>query len=307
MPGESHRGPLPAADERLVALADQLRQVVTRLSVKIGERNVLAKPDELAETADFIEGTFTDAGYEVHRQEYLVSGMTCCNLEAERLGNRLAKEVVVIGAHYDSVLECPAANDNGSGVAALLSLARTFSARETHRTLRFVAFVNEEPPYFQTNQMGSWVYAKHCRERKDNVVAMLSLETIGYYSDELGSQQYPAPFGLLYPSTGNFIAFVGDTGSGDLVRQVVGSFRRNEPFPSEGGALPAFIPGVGFSDHWSFWQEDYPALMVTDTAPFRYPYYHTAEDTVDKIDFERTARVVRGLEKVIAELVSAEG
>jgi hypothetical protein len=146
------------------------------------------------------------------------------------------------------------------------------------------------------------MYAKRCRERDEHVVAMMSLETIGYYDDAPGSQNYPAPFGLLYPSTGSFIGFVGNVSSRALVRTVVGSFRKHEPFPSEGGALPEFIPGIGFSDHWSFWQEGYPALMVTDTAMFRYPYYHEPEDTIDKIDFEKTARVVRGLEKVLAEL-----
>jgi len=135
---------------------------------------------------------------------------------------------------------------------------------------------------------------------------MLSLETIGYYSDAPASQRYPPPVGLLYPSTGNFIAFVGNTRYGDLVRQVVGAFRQHEKFPSEGGALPEVISSISFSDHWSFWQEGYPALMVTDTAPYRYPYYHTPEDTVDKVDFERTARVVRGLQSVIAAMLGTE-
>ena len=132
---------------------------------------------------------------------------------------------------------------------------------------------------------------------------MLSLETIGYYSDALGSQQYPPVLGLLYPSRGDFVAFVGSTRYAALVRQVVAAFRQNEPFPSEGGALPPAIASTSRSDHWSFWQEGYPALMVTDTAPFRYPHYHTPEDTVDKIDFEKTARVVRGLGSVVAALV----
>jgi Zn-dependent M28 family amino/carboxypeptidase len=278
---------------------------VNRLCVDIGERNVLAKPRELAEAADYIEREFTGMGYRIRRQEYLVDTTTCCNLEAERRGTRRPEDIVVIGAHYDSVLGCPAANDNGTGVAALLSLARKFADRDTDRSLRFVAFTNEEPPYFQTNQMGSWVYAKQCRQRGESVTAMLSLETIGCYSDAPGSQKYPPPFSLLYPSTGNFIAFVGNIASNDLVRQVVGTFRQNEPFPAEGGALPEAVPGVGFSDHWSFWQEGYPAVMVTDTAPFRYPYYHTPEDTVDKVDFLKTARVVRGLDKVIADLAIA--
>jgi len=306
MPGRSHRGPLPPADDELMEVTDQLRRHVTRLAEEIGERNVVHRPKELAQSADYIEAEFVSSGYEVERQEYQVSGKTCCNLEVEIPGTTLPEEIVIIGAHYDSVEGSRAANDNASGVAAVLSMARSFAGSPGDRTLRFVAFVNEEAPYAHTDQMGSWVYAHQCRERGENVTAMMSLETIGYYSDEASTQKYPPPVGLLYPSTGNFIAFVGNTRYGWLVRQVVAAFRRSEPFPSEGGALPEAIPNIGFSDHWSFWQEGYPALMVTDTAPFRYPYYHTPEDTVNKIDFERMARVVRGLQAVIAELTSTD-
>jgi hypothetical protein len=306
MPGKGHQGPLPAADEQLLCLAAELRQDVTHLAEEIGERNVLRHPKELAQAADWIEAELVKLGSEVKRQKYEISGVSCFNLEAEILGATLPEEIVVIGAHYDSVTGTPGANDNGSGVAAMLGLARRFAQGRTERTLRFAAFVNEEPPYFQTEQMGSWVYARRCRQRNEKITAMLSLETIGYYSDSPDSQKYPPPFDLLYPSTGNFIAFVGNTRSADLVRQVVAAFRQHEQFPSEGGAPPEAIPGVGFSDHWSFWQEGYPALMVTDTAMFRYPHYHEAEDTPEKIDFERMARVVRGLERVVAVLVGAE-
>jgi hypothetical protein len=307
MPGKSHRGPLPPADDELLQLAAELRRHVAQLAEEIGERNLLNRPGELTQAADYIEAEFVRAGNAAKRQEYEVSGSTCCNLEVEIQGTTLPNEIVIIGAHYDSVESSPAANDNASGVAAILSLAHSFGDSPGDRTLRFVAFVNEEKPFAHTKQMGSWVYARRCRERGENVTAMMSLETIGYYSDEPGSQKYPAPIGLLYPSTGNFIAFVGNTRYSILVRQVVGTFRRSEPFPSQGGALPETIPNIGFSDHWSFWQEGYPALMVTDTANFRYPYYHTSEDTVDKVDFERTARVVRGLGGVVAALIRVGG
>lgn len=306
MPGRSYRGELPPADDALISLAEELRGYVAHLAGDIGERNVLNRPDELAEAADWIETRFAAAGHQVNRQEYEVSGVECRNLEVEISGTSRPAEIVVIGAHYDSVLGTPGANDNGTGVAAILALARRFAGQRPSRTLRFVAFVNEEPPYFQTSQMGSRVYARRCRQRNEKVVAMMSLETIGYYNDAAGSQQYPTPFGLLYPSEGNFIAFVGNVKSRVLVREAIGAFRRHEQFPSEGGALPAAIPGVGFSDHWSFWQEGYPALMVTDTAMFRYPHYHDPEDTADKIDFQRTARVVRGLEQVVGALAGAE-
>ena len=306
MPGQSYRGPLPPLSDEEEALAVYLREQVETLAAEIGERNVI-RPEKLEEAARFIEASLEEAGHEVRRQSYDVEHprdgpVTCFNLEAEIPGGRRAEEVVVVGAHYDSVLGCAGANDNASGVAALLALARRLTGKKASRTLRLVAFVNEEPPYFQTSLMGSRVYTRECRRRGDNVVAMLSLETIGYYSDAEGSQSYPFPFSLFYPSTGNFIAFVGNVASRALVKEAVGSFRRHARFPSEGGAVPGSVPGVGWSDHWAFWKEGYSALMVTDTAPFRYAHYHAAADTPDKLDYERMARVVAGLEMVILEL-----
>ena len=163
-------------------------------------------------------------------------------------------------------------------------------------------FVDEEPPFFKSGEMGSRKYARRAKERGENVVAMFSLETIGYYSDRPGSQHYPPPIGLFYPDTGNFIGFVSNLGSRSLLHEVIASFRRHAQFPSEGLAAPAFIPGVDWSDHWSFWDEGYPALMVTDTAPYRYPYYHLAADTPDKVDFDRLARVVSGLRATLPDL-----
>ena len=281
----------------------RVAQDVDHLAVGIGERNVTHRPEQLAQAADYIEAQFKAETYEVKRQEYEVSGTRCCNLEVEIPGKVRPKEIVVVGAHYDTRVGTPGANDNTSGVAATVMLARRFCKHKPGRTIRFVAFVNEESPYAHTEQMGSRVYAKRCRERGENVVAMMSLETIGYYDDRPGSQKYPPPVGLFYPSEGNFIGFIGNLGSRRLVRQAVAAFRQNEPFPSEGVALPRLVPRVRDSDHASFWHEGYAAIMVTDTANFRYPYYHKPGDTVDKIDFDRMARVVRGLEQVVVELV----
>jgi Zn-dependent M28 family amino/carboxypeptidase len=212
-------------------------------------------------------------------------------------GTSRAAEIVVVGAHYDSVEGTRGANDNGSGVAALLAAARAFAQRSDRpaRTLRFVAFANEEPPYFQGSGMGSLVYARACRARGDRVVAMVSLETIGFYTDMPDTQHYPPPLGIAYPSTGNFIGFVGNVASRALVRRAISAFRETTRFPSEGAALPEWMPGVGWSDHWSFWQAGYPAIMVTDTAPFRYPHYHDASDLPDKLSYDRMARVVDGI------------
>ena len=205
---------------------------------------------------------------------------------------------MVVGAHYDSAPGSPGANDNGSGVAALLALARRCTTRPA-RTLRLIWFANEEPPHFQEPTMGSLHAAYRSSQRNDDIVAMLSLETIGYFSDAADSQRYPTLVAPFYPSTGNFIAFVGNPDRAHWCTAVVGAFRRHARFPSEGAALPASIPGVGWSDQWSYWQQGYPALMVTDTAPFRYPYYHSRRDTADRIDYERMARVTSGLRDAI--------
>ncbi len=303
MPGKSYKGALPSLTAAQQELRDELRRDVGKLADDIGERNVYTR-GSLDEAVDWIESEFKHAGYAVERQTFEVMRTPCHNLIVELAGKKRADEILVVGAHYDTVPDCPGANDNGSAVAALLALARRLAQEPHARTLRFVAFANEEPPFFWTDEMGSLIYARRCRERDENIIGMIALETMGYYSDERGSQAYPPPFSLLYPSTGDFIAFVGNMKSRPFIRTVVGAFRRHAQFPSQGAAIPGIVPQAGWSDHWSFWQAGYPGLMVTDTAPFRYPHYHMPEDTSDKIDYDRLARVVAGMEDVIRELVN---
>jgi len=301
MPGKSYCGKLPPLTDDQKQLREELIRDVKKLAGEIGERNVWNYKN-LTASADFIEESLAAAGYKVNRQNYLVEGKNCCNIEAEITGTTQPQQVVIVGAHYDSVYGSPGANDNASAVAATLALARRFAGQKTDRTLRFVLFVNEEPPFFYTGQMGSAVYAKQCKVKSENVTAMLSLETIGYYSDEPGSQKYPFPFNMVYPSTGNFIGFVSNLSSRKILHTALASFRKNCEFPSQGGAVPEIIPGIGWSDHRSFWQCGYPAIMITDTAPYRYPWYHQADDTPDKLDYDRLARVVSGIRAVIGDL-----
>jgi hypothetical protein len=285
-----------------IVLREELRADVQKLAGEIGERNMHHYPQLMA-AADFIEKSFSSAGLQPRRDTYQLNDLPCHNIETEIHG--ASRQIIVIGAHYDSVLGAPGANDNGSGMAAVLALARRLAKKQPSQTLRFVAFVNEEPPYFQTSQMGSLVYASRCKARGDQISAMISLETIGYFSDAPDSQVYPSPLlGAFYPRVGNFIGFVGNIGSRRLLRRALSSFRRAERLPSEGAAVPAFIPGVAWSDHWSFWQQGYPAIMITDTAPFRYPHYHALTDTPDKLEYDRFALAVSALENVIEDLVT---
>jgi Peptidase family M28 len=304
MPLKSYKGPWISLSRDEIALRDTLQHDVRVLAEEIGDRNWMMYP-RLLQAAEWIEASLAQAGYKVRRLGFDVRGRRVDNLEVEISGRSQSEEIVVVGAHYDSVPGCPAANDNGSGVAALLALARALRNAQPERTIRLVAFVNEEPPFYRTSEMGSVVYARECRRHEERIIAMLSLETMGYYRDEKGTQMYPPPFSLFYPAEGNFIAFVGNVSSVGLVRKCLAIFRRQIKFPSEGAALPEFITGIGWSDHWSFWKQGYPAVMVTDTALFRYPYYHSPEDTYDKLDYDRLARVTSGIEVVVRELAGA--
>ena len=303
MPGNSYQGALPPATDEVRALEQELHTHVHTLGKEIGERN-LFQYDKLLLAAEYIRDTFEAAGYDVRRQEFEVSGKICENIEAEVRGTDRPGDILVIGAHYDSVKGSPGANDNGTGVASMLALARRFAISPTSRTLRFVAFANEEPPFFQTKDMGSWVYAKRSRQQNENILLMISLETIGYYTAAPNSQRYPPPLSLIYPSTGNFIGFVSNLANSEWVKRAVGNFRQHTQFPSEGAALFGWLPGVGWSDHWAFWQEGFPAIMVTDTALFRDPHYHTAHDTPDHIHYDHLARVTAGLHQVIEDIAN---
>jgi Zn-dependent M28 family amino/carboxypeptidase len=284
------------------ALAARLRQHVEAIASR--EHNFL-KAAELEAAAQYVEQALAGTGRPVATQRFLSGPVEVRNIEVEIRGGTLASEIIIVGAHYDSVVGAPGANDNGSGVAAVIELARLIAAEQPARTLRFVAFVNEEPPFYHSEEMGSRHYARRSKERGERIRAMFSLETIGYYSDAPGSQRYPFPLGFFYPSTGNFVAFVSNLSSRSLLHEAIASFRRQAGIPSEAVAAPAWIPGVDWSDHWSFGREGWPALMVTDTALYRYPHYHAPEDTPDKVDYERLARLVTGLRAMLRDLAVA--
>jgi Zn-dependent M28 family amino/carboxypeptidase len=284
---------------------DRLRAHVRALAGEIGERNVF-RPRALRDARDFIEHEWRAQGYRVTPQAYETHGLACANLEVTRSGTDRPDEIVLVGAHYDSVFGSPGANDNGSGVAALLEMSRRFAEAEPRRTVRFVAFVNEEPPFSFTSHMGSEVYARAARARGEDIRLMLSLETIGYYSEAPGSQHYPPFFNLFYPGRGNFIAFISNFRSRRLLRRVVDAFQAHSDFPVQSMATLALIPGVSWSDHRAFWRQGYSALMATDTAFYRYPYYHSALDTPEKLNYDALGRLADALFHAVAALADEE-
>ena len=284
---------------------ERLRRHVRTLAAEIGERHVW-RPQALHAAADYIRGELAALGYPVAPQAYEVHGVRCENLEVTIPGGARASEIVLAGAHYDTVEGSPGADDNASGVAGLIEIARLLRGARPQRTLKLVAFVNEEAPFFYFGEMGSKVYARAARARGDDIRIMLSLEMLGCYRDAPGSQAYPPFLKWFYPGRGNFIAFVSNLRSRRALAEFTRAFRAHSDFPAERLAAPALVPGLSWSDHLSFWRAGYPALMVTDTAFYRYAHYHQPTDTPERLDYARMARVVEGLARALQALAAGD-
>ncbi len=278
---------------------DYLRRIVEFLSREIGVRTY-RDHERLDSAARYIADQFTAFGYSVTRQPFSFSGNTYHNIIAELKGK--GPGVLIVGAHYDTVRTTFGADDNASGVAGLLDLARCLAGKRLERTVRFVAFALEEPPAYRTANMGSYHYARSLREKKEQVDGMICLEMIGYFCDRDGSQHYPLPLmNLKYPGRGNFIALAGNLASKGFTDRIAQGFSHGTDLPVITLNAPFFVLGIDFSDHWSFYQFGYRALMVTDTAFYRNPHYHAPSDLPQTLDYARMAKVVAGLRKALEE------
>lgn len=268
-----------------------LVQKLTGISPSRNYRNIAS----LNQAADFIRNEFHKYGYSPVEQKYRVNGTEYKNIIAT-YGPEAAPRFIV-GAHYDVYGDQPGADDNASGIAGLLNLADLLKkhAPKTNFRVDFVAYTLEEPPFFRTEEMGSFIHAKSLHNDKVNVLGMLSLEMLGFYSDAAKSQSYPLPFmNLFYPSKGNFIGVVGNFASSGLVRH----FRNIMSLSAvdvEGLSAPSILIGVDFSDHMNYWKFGYHAIMITDTSFYRNPNYHSESDTIDTLNFNRMKEVVKGV------------
>ncbi len=303
-------------------LSSNIKTSVHHLASTIGERNLGEEPENLEAARRWIRSRLEEWKYDVEEETYEETANSFSNdpqtgrlrrdkqthevahLVAERPGTTHPESILLFGAHYDSVEGSPGANDNATGVAVLLELARLFRDQSFDRTVRFVFFVNEEPPYFHTPRMGSRIYAKRCHERGDSIHAMFSLETIGYYSEEPGSQKYPPIFNWIYPDRGNFLGVVGNLGSRWLVRKTTRLLREAIRFPIQSCSTWGKITGIFWSDHASFWPYGWPAVMLSDSAFFRDPHYHQAGDTPERLNYPALGRITFGLTHVLKELAT---
>jgi len=289
--------------EREAELVSELEHDVRELAGEIGERNT-AEGWNLASATDTLAEKLEQAGYAVERQGFVpADDAVAQNLVVTVRGGARGDQTVVVGAHYDSAAKCPGADDNASGVAALLALARRFASKRPSRTLRFVAFATQEGPHWRNAEMGSTVYAKRLAAAGEKVVAMLSLESLGYYSDEPGSQQSAEGCSDCFGPVADYAAVLGNEASSKLVDDLVRALTVSCSLPIRGGVLPGDHSVLAAADHWAFWQVGYPAVVVTDTGPLRYAHHHRLTDTPERLDYERMARLVAGLELAISELV----
>lgn len=300
-PLQPHAAPLPALDDHQRAIALNLETHVRAIA---SEPHNLAHPEALERSALYIEETLSRFGYDVRWQVFEVAGYQVRNIEivlAPASGNA---HTLVVGAHYDSADDVPGANDNGTGVAALLEMARLLRAQPLtpKLRLRLVFFVNEEQPYGKTENMGALRHARALAARDEKVTGMIALETLGYFSSIKGSQRLPFPFNWLYSDQGNFVAFIGLPGARAFLGKAVAAFRSTGAFPATGTIAPASVEGADLSDHWAYHQIGVPALMITDTALYRNPFYHQPFDTPDTVDYASLARITQGMDLMVRTL-----
>jgi Zn-dependent M28 family amino/carboxypeptidase len=284
---------IPVTSPHAEVSADTLRRHVRVLAEEHHPRSV----DDLRAlhaAGDYVLAELHAAGASPEIQAFDVQGVAHRNFIA-RFGPAEGA-VLVVGAHYDACGQTPGADDNASGVAGLLELARLLAKAPPKQPVELVAYTLEEPPYFRTEHMGSFQHARALAQSGREVRLMLSLEMIGYFRDTPASQRFPVGgLGLIYPDTGNFIAVVGAYGNFGAMRRVKALFLGASDLPVETINAPRNVPGVDFSDHASYWQRGMPAVMVTDTAFLRNPNYHQPTDTPDTLDYERMAKVVRAV------------
>jgi Zn-dependent M28 family amino/carboxypeptidase len=283
---------------RMFADPDVLLNDVELFASRLGERHD-GSPlhhERLRSAANRIEERFAGCGFCTRRESYAgQEGRWVENIIAERRGTAAADDIVVIGAHYDSIRGGPGADDNATGVAALLAVAQALGDVTPERTVRLVAFANEEHPHTRRRTMGSLVHARNCRKRREHVVAMVSLECLGFYVGGSARRSDATPWHRLLPFSNDGAFVVSNVRSRKLAGEVATALRESGDVPIHRVALPGFLPLAKSSDHWSFWKNGYPAVMITDSAPLRYRHYHRKSDTADRIVPEALAALTRAI------------
>ena len=282
---------------------NNLKRHVKYITDEIGERNV-RKSLALHRAAHYIQQQLTMMGYEVEHQAFNTKGVKCENLQATKTGKDHPDDIILICAHYDTSKDCPGANDNASGIAAMLEVARYFTHINPDRSIRFVALANEKPPYTGTEKSGSWIYAHQASQRRDKIRTAIILESLGYYNNANSSQLYPPFMGIFHPRQGNFLAMASNLGSMGAMRKFAKYFKKHSNFRFETMVAQNFLPWVKWNNSNPFWVSGYNAFILSDTTEYRYPFYNSGRDTPEKIDYQCLTFVTQGLMRAVEELAN---
>lgn len=299
-PGVPYESSLEPLSDRQAGLRDQLKRDVYHLAEEIGPREAAYGLRAVLAAEQWIIDRLSEERVQARRDEVDLNGVAVANIEATFPGTKAPEDIVLFGAHYDTVPDSPGANDNASGVALLLAAAAYLAENPPERTVRVVFFVNEESPFAGGIQMGSRVYADRCKARLDRIVAMIAVDSIGCYSNDRGSQKYPPFVNWSLPSKGNFVAFGSDLKNRALLDRIVAIFQEQCRFPSIGAATDSKMSARG--DHAPFWWRGFPAVFMSDTSEFRDPHYHRPTDTPQHLNYDEMARMADGFLKTVRAL-----
>jgi Zn-dependent M28 family amino/carboxypeptidase len=268
---------------------------------KTGQFRTYKNIEQLNKTADYIKTVFNQYTDSVSIQEYSVNGQVYKNVICS-FGTENKKRIIV-GAHYDVCDNQEGADDNASGVVGLLELSRLLKEKKLNQRVDLVAYSLEEPPYFRTEYMGSYIHAKSLANSKTEIYGMISLEMIGYFRDEKKSQSYPVKLlSLFYGNKGNYITLVKKFGAGSFTRKFCRKYKSTKTIRTKKFSGPPALPGIDFSDHLNYWKFGFSALMITDTSFYRNKNYHAPTDTMETLDINRMSKVIDGVFNALTAL-----
>lgn len=294
-------GPFQALTPAERVIEPHLRENLEFFTLQIGARS-LNRAGTLDKAAEEIEHRLRRMGYDPKAQEFTASGRAVHNIIVDHPTSRKSGKVVLVGTHYDSYRSSPGAHANGTAVVALLEIARIMKGKSVPFRLRFAFLVNGEQPYQGTRDSGAVNYAQFAEREGENISFALLIDSLGYFSDEPGSQHFPFPMSMGYPGEANFLTAFGAVDERETVRRFTEAWNRTCKFPLESGSLPFWFPGVPTGDHAAFSSQDIPALLLSDTGTYRHKDSGTRYDLHTRIDYPRLARVVKGIADVIPSL-----
>jgi len=298
-----HGEGMSAVEDALIT--GYLKKHVIALADDIGQRHVNT-PHALHKAANYISREWETMGYQVEPQSFGAMGIKCLNLQVERKGSDEDAGIIVVASNYDTVKNCPGANDNASGMAALLEISRIFCQLEPKQTVRFVALSNERAPFLGTERMGSWIYAHHAQQDFADIKQVIILDSLGYYNPAPDSQLHPPMLGMFYGKRATFLAMVSDLLNAPAMFRFNRFFNKASNFPTRKVLAPGILKHDKWTDHSAFGVHGFRSFVITDTSYHRYPFHNSERDHAERLDFQSLSNITAGLAKALGRFSKAQ-